>query len=230
MWWQWPQKASPTAAAQAPATAGPQGAPRLLLQALPLRGLSIVVLPFTNLSNDPEQEYFVDAITDDLTTDLSRIADSFVIARNTAFTYKGKAVDAKQVSHELSVRYVLEGSVRRMGDQVQVNVQLIDGETGAHVWADRFETIAETLREAQSQITGRLAQALHVELVQDAAGASSGSARSIPMPAISLCAVGPCGTAPLCRQPTRGSTGIRAGARDRPALDRREDRNRIAID
>ena len=93
--------------------------------------LSFVVLPFANLSNDPDQEYFVDAITDDLTTDLSRISGSFVIARTTAFTYKGKPVDVKQLGRDLGVRYVIEGSVRRMGDQVQVNVQLIDAETGS---------------------------------------------------------------------------------------------------
>jgi TolB-like protein len=96
--------------------------------------LSIVVLPFTNLSNDPEQEYFADGITDDLTSDLSRISGSFVIARNTAFTYKGKPVNVKQVGRELGVRYVLEGSVRRTGDQVRVNSQLIDAESGAHLW------------------------------------------------------------------------------------------------
>jgi len=96
--------------------------------------LSIVVLPFANLSNDPEQEYFVDGITEDLTTDLSRITGSFVIARSTAFTYKGKQIDAKQVGRELGVRYLLEGSVRRSGKQVRVNVQLIDAETGAHLW------------------------------------------------------------------------------------------------
>jgi TolB-like protein len=87
--------------------------------------LSIVVLPFTNLSNDPEQEYFADGITEDLTTDLSRIADLFVIARNTAFTYKGKSIDAKQLGRELAVRYLLEGSVRRSGQQVRVNAQLV---------------------------------------------------------------------------------------------------------
>ena len=102
--------------------------------------LSMVVLPFANLSNDPDQEYFADGITDDLTTDLSRISGSFVIARNTAFTNKGKPVDAKQIARELGVRYVLEGSVRRAGDKVQVNVQLIDATTGAHLWADRFDT------------------------------------------------------------------------------------------
>src|SRR5215813_1413390 len=131
--------------------------------------LSIVVLPFANLSNDPEQEYFADGITDDLTTDLSRISDSFVIARNTAFTYKGKPVDAKRIGRELGVRYVLEGSVRRTSDQVRVNVQLIDAETGAHVWADRFEADRANIVEAQNEITGRLAQTLNLELVRDAA-------------------------------------------------------------
>jgi adenylate cyclase len=126
-------------------------------------------LPFANLSNDPEQEYFVDGITDDLTTDLSRISGSFVIARNTAFAYKGKPVDTRQIGRELGVRYVLEGSVRRADDQVRVNVQLIDAETGAHVWADRFETERANIVEAQNDITGRLAQTLNLELVRDAA-------------------------------------------------------------
>jgi adenylate cyclase len=128
--------------------------------------LSIVVLPFENLSNDPEQEYFVDGITDDLTTDLSRISDSFVIARTTAFTYKGKRVDVRQIGRELSVRYVLEGSVRRTGDQVRVNVQLVDAETGTHVWADRFDANPANLTEAQNEITGRLARTLNLELVE----------------------------------------------------------------
>jgi adenylate cyclase len=134
--------------------------------AIPVPRLSIVVLPFVNLSSDPEQEYFADAITDDLTTDLSRIADSFVIARTTAFTYKGRAVDARQVARELGVRYVLEGSVRRTGEQVRVNVQLIDAETASHVWADRFETNLLNLDDAQSEITGRLARTLNLELAQ----------------------------------------------------------------
>jgi adenylate cyclase len=129
--------------------------------------LSIVVLPFANLSNDPEQEYFADGITDDLTADLSRISGSFVIARNTAFTYKGKSVDVRQIGRELGVRYVLEGSVRRTGDQVRVNVQLIDAQTGTHFWANRFETDRANLAEAQDQITGRLAGTLNLELVKD---------------------------------------------------------------
>jgi adenylate cyclase len=130
--------------------------------------LSIVVLPFANLSNDPEQEHFADGITDDLTTDLSRIADSFVIARNTAFAYKGKSVEAKQIGHELGVRYVLQGSVRRTGDQVRVNVQLIDADSGAHLWADRFDTDRANLAAAQDEITGRLARTFNLELVKDA--------------------------------------------------------------
>jgi adenylate cyclase len=129
--------------------------------------LSIVVLPFANLSSDPDQEYFVDGITDDLTTDLSRISGSFVIARDRAFTYKGKPTDVKQIGRDLGARYVLEGSVRRTGDQVRVNVQLIDAESGAHVWADRFETERRNLAEAQGEITGRLAQTLNLELVRD---------------------------------------------------------------
>jgi adenylate cyclase len=100
--------------------------------------LSIVVLPFTNLSNDPSQDYFADGITENLTTGLSRIRNSFVIARNTAFAFKGKNIDAKEISKELDVRYVLEGSVQRDQNRVRVNAQLIDGETGAHLWADRF--------------------------------------------------------------------------------------------
>jgi len=97
--------------------------------------LSIVVLPFANLSGDPEQDYFVDGVTESLTTDLSRISGSFVIARNTAFTFKGKAIDVKQIGRALNVRYVLEGSVQRSGTRLRVNVQLIDVETGNHLWA-----------------------------------------------------------------------------------------------
>jgi adenylate cyclase len=128
--------------------------------------LSVVVLPFANLSADPEQEYFADAITDDLTTDLSRIADSFVIARTTAFTYKRKSVDVRQVARELGVRYVLEGSVRRTGDQVRVNVQLVDAGTGSHIWADRFQIDRANLAEAQDEITSRLARTLNLELAE----------------------------------------------------------------
>ena len=97
------------------------------------------MLPFEHLSNDPEQEYFADGITDDLTTDLSHLDGGLVIARGTAFTYKGKPVDAKEIGRELGLRYMLEGSVRRVGETITVNAQLVSTETGAHVWADRFE-------------------------------------------------------------------------------------------
>ena len=100
--------------------------------------LSIVVLPFRNLSGDPSQDYFADGITENLTTDLSRIRNSFVIGRNTAFTFKGKSIDSKEISKELVVRYVLEGSAQPDQNQVRVNAQLIDGATGAHLWADHF--------------------------------------------------------------------------------------------
>ena len=118
--------------------------------------LSIVVLPFTNLSGDPSQDYFADGITENLTTDLSRIRNSFVIARNTAFTFKGKNIDTKEISKELGVRYVLEGSVQRDQNRVRVNAQLIDGETGTHLWADRFEDEAVDLFKLQDQIVARL--------------------------------------------------------------------------
>jgi len=159
VWWVWPHAGSPPTSPNGPSAAviGP-AAPRL----------SIVVLPFLNLSHDPDQDYFVDSITDDLTTDLSRIPDSFVIARNTAFTYRGKTVDVKQIGHDLGVRYVLEGSVQRLGEQVEVNVQLIDAETGGHVWADRFDTDRTNLAKAQDEITSRLARTLHVALLQSA--------------------------------------------------------------
>ena len=127
--------------------------------------LSIVVLPFINLSNDLDQEYFADGITDDLTTDLSRIAGSFVIARRTAFTYKGKAVNAKQIGRELGVRYALEGSVRRSGQQVRANTQLIDTDTGAHLWAERFDHDVRDLFALQDEITSRIAFALNLELI-----------------------------------------------------------------
>ena len=128
--------------------------------------LSIVVLPFTNLSGDPAQDYFADGITENLTTDVSRFRDSFVIARNTAFTYKGKSVDAKQIGKELGVRYVLEGSVQRDQNRVRVNAQLIDAETGAHIWADRFEEDLADLFKLQDQVVARLANALNYELVR----------------------------------------------------------------
>jgi TolB-like protein len=126
---------------------------------------SIVVLPFINLSNDPEQQYFADGITGNLTTDLSRIPDMLVISRNTAFTYRNRPIDTKQVGQELGVRYVLEGDVQRAGNHVRVNAQLIDAETAAHLWAERFTGDAGDLFALQDEITNRIAVALDLELV-----------------------------------------------------------------
>jgi adenylate cyclase len=137
--------------------------------------LSIVVLPFTNLSGDPAQDYFADGITENLTTDLSRIRNSFVIARNTAFTFKGKNIDAKEIGKELGVRYVLEGSVQRDGTRVRVNAQLIDAASGVHLWADRFEEDVTDLFKLQDQVVARLANALGYELVQAEAEAGAHS-------------------------------------------------------
>ena len=128
--------------------------------------LSIVVLPFENLSGDKEQDYFADGITDDLTTDISSHVSDFVIARGTAFTYKGKPVDAKQIGKDLGVRYVLEGSVRRVGERITINAQLISTETGAHVWADRFDGDRSKLGELQVEAVSRLANSLGVELIK----------------------------------------------------------------
>jgi TolB-like protein len=143
--------AAPMASAPAKAMAG---APRL----------SLLVLPFANIGGDPEQDYFVDGVTESLTTDLSRIRGSFVIGRNTAFTYKGKAVDLKQIGRELNVRYVLEGSVQRGGQRMRVNVQLIDAESGSHLWAERFDKPVADLFDMQDEIVARLANALEAQL------------------------------------------------------------------
>jgi TolB-like protein/class 3 adenylate cyclase len=156
-WWLWPTtkpSPTPTVVAATPIS-HPLVAPRM----------SIVVLPFANLNNDPEQQYFADAVTEDLTTDLSRLADMFVISRNTAFTYRNKPVDAKQIGRELGVRYILEGSVRRSGNQLRINAQLIDAETGAHLWAERFDRDTGDLFAVQNEITSRIAVAVGAELI-----------------------------------------------------------------
>jgi adenylate cyclase len=126
---------------------------------------SIVVLPFKNLSNDTEQQYFADGITEDLTTDLSRIAHSLVISCNTAFTYRNKRIDTRQIGRELGVRYVLEGSIRRSGSRVRVTAQLIDAAADAHLWADRFDSDTVDLSSLQNEITSRIANELGVELI-----------------------------------------------------------------
>jgi adenylate cyclase len=146
-----------------PLTPGAPAAPPISQPVAPR--LSIVVLPFANLSDDREQQYFSDGITEDLTTDLSRMADMVVISRNTAFTYQDKRVDTKQIGRELGARYVLEGSVRRSGNQVRVNAQLIDAETSAHLWAERFDRDVGDLFALQNEITSRIARALNVEML-----------------------------------------------------------------
>src|SRR5262249_50656802 len=125
--------------------------------------LSLVVLPFANLSGDPGQEYLADALTDELTTALARIRGSFVIARNTAMTLKGKPVDAKAIGKDLGVRYVLEGSVQPSGSQVRVNAQLIDADSGAHLWADQFDTPRADLLQMQDEIVTHLARAMDLQ-------------------------------------------------------------------
>jgi len=127
--------------------------------------LSILVLPFENFGDDCEHDHFVDGVTESLTTDLSRINGSFVIARNTAFTFKGKAINVREVGYELNVRYVLEGSVQRGRKRLRVNVQLIDAESGKHIWAERFEKPFADLFDMQDEIVSRLAQALDAQLV-----------------------------------------------------------------
>ena len=125
---------------------------------------SIAVMPFDYLSSDPDHEYFADAFTEDLITDLSRIRDAFVIARRTSFTFKGKAVDVKKVAADLGVRYVLEGSVRQTGNRVRINAQLIDGETGTHVWSDRYDRVLTDVFSVQADVTGQIAAVLKAEL------------------------------------------------------------------
>jgi TolB-like protein len=127
--------------------------------------LSIVVLPFENLGGNPDHDPFVDGVTESLTTDLSRIRGSFVIARHTAFTYKGRAIDIKQIGRQLGVRYALEGSILKSGDQIRINARLVDAETGAHVWAARFDKAVTDLFVAQDEIVAHLAAQLDAALV-----------------------------------------------------------------
>jgi TolB-like protein/class 3 adenylate cyclase len=156
-WTNWPATTPVTSPAVTVAAAlVPAAAPRL----------SIVVLPFANLSNDSEQQYLADGVTGDMTTKLSRIPHMFVISRNTAFTYKDRPVNAKQVGRELGVRYVLEGSVRRSGNQIRVSAQLIDAATDAHLWAERFDDDMGDLFVLQNEITSRIAHALNLSLIE----------------------------------------------------------------
>ena len=128
---------------------------------------SIAVLPFDNMSGDPEQAYFADGITEDLITDLSKVAGLFVIARNSTFAYKGKSKEIREVARTLGVRYVLEGSVRRSGADIRVNAQLIDATTGGHVWADRYDGDMKNIFGLQDKVTRNVVTALAVELTKD---------------------------------------------------------------
>jgi adenylate cyclase len=165
-WWFWPATRSSSTPPEVVRTVSETAHTAPSVNETPVAPrLSIVVLPFANLSNDPEQQYFAEGITEDLTTDLSRISHMLVISRNSAFTYKDKPANAKQIGRELGVRYVLEGSVRRSGNQVRVNVQLIDAATAAHLWAARFDRDIGDLFALQSDITRQIAMALDTELV-----------------------------------------------------------------
>jgi adenylate cyclase len=161
---------------RAPARAKPAQAPAPEKPAPPR--LSMVVLPFANIGGGAEQEHFVDGVTESLTTDLSRIRGAYVVARNTAFTFKGKPLDVKMIGCELNVRYVLEGSVQRGGNRLRVNVQLIDAETGNHLWAERFDKPLADLFDMQDEIVARLASALNAQL----AAAEARRAEQAPNP------------------------------------------------
>ncbi len=165
----WPAPSAAGSAAPPAGTARPAPAPSRL---------SIVVLPFANMGGDPEHEYFVDGVTESLTTDLSRMSGTLVIARNTAFTYKGKAVDVMQVGRELQVRYALQGSVQRGGNRLRVNVQLVDTGNGSHLWAERFDKPVGDLLDMQDEVVARLARQLGTELI----GAEARRAERAPDP------------------------------------------------
>ena len=160
--WLWEQQQS---GPSAPALKTPPAEPASPGPTHERRRLSLVVLPFVNFGGGPEQDYFVDGITESLTTDISRIPGIFLIARNTAFSYQGTMMDTRKVGRELGVSYVLEGSVQSAADRIRVNVQLIDAETGAHIWAERFDKPRADLFDMQDEITARLARTIDVELV-----------------------------------------------------------------
>ncbi len=130
-------------------------------------GPSIAVLPFDNMSGDREQEYFADGISEDIITSLSKLSGLLVIARNSSFTYKGKAINIQQVAKELGVRYILEGSVRKSGDRVRITAQLIDRETGGHLWAERFDRDLTDIFAVQDEVTQEIVSAMSVKLTND---------------------------------------------------------------
>jgi TolB-like protein/DNA-binding winged helix-turn-helix (wHTH) protein len=150
---------------RSPVFAEPDGAKMPLSQRREPPRLSIVVLPFANFGGDPEQDYFADGVTDSLTTGLSGIAGAFVIARSTAFTFKGKPFDVKAIGRELNIRYVLEGSVQRAANRIRLNVQLIDAESGSHLWAEQFDRLVADIFQMQDEIVVRLAGQLNATLI-----------------------------------------------------------------
>src|ERR1700722_11939253 len=154
--WKWHPRAAPDLAKPKPKEEN----------AAPAALASIAILPFTNMSGDPEQEYFSDGISEDIITDLSKIAGLTVIARNSSFTYKGRSVDIRTVGRELGVRSVLEGSIRRAGNRVRITAQLIDAATGAHLWADRYDRDLTDIFEVQDEVVERIVGALAVTLTQ----------------------------------------------------------------
>jgi TolB-like protein/class 3 adenylate cyclase/Flp pilus assembly protein TadD len=163
---------------------------------------SIVVLPFVNMSSDAEQSYFVDGLTEDLITDLSKVSELFVIARNSSFAYKGRSVDVRQIARELGVKYVLEGSARRAADRVRINAQLIDASAGGHIWADRFDRDLADVFAAQDEVISRIVEALVGKLV--AAGLKE-RYRPANIEAYDLCLRG---RAELARSPEAGVEAI----------------------
>jgi TolB-like protein len=157
-----PSAAGPTATGEMsgdePAASPGVGAPASLR-------LSVVVLPFLNISGSAQDDPFVDGITETLTTDLSRCSGVFAISRSTAFAYKGKPIDTRQIGRELGVRYVLEGSVQNAGERMRFNAQLVDAESGVHLWAERFDKQRADLLDMQDEVTARLVRSIHMELI-----------------------------------------------------------------
>ena len=178
---------------------------------------SIAVLPFANMSGDPEQEYFADGMVEEIITALSRIRWLFVIARNSSFTYKGQAVDVKQVGRELGVRYVLEGSVRKGGNRVRITGQLIDAVTGAHLWADRFDGSLEDVFELQDKVASSVAGVIEPAL-QAAETARSASRPTDDLTAYDLYLRALCDGLVVGEASPRGAASDGAGDRARSAL------------
>ena len=169
--------------------------------------LSIVVLPFENLSDDSKDNYLAEGITEDVTTDISRVQGMFVIARESAYAYQGKAIDVRKVGEELGVRYLLEGSVRKLGDTLRVNAQLISTETGAHLWADRFDQKLNDLSAGQEEIVRRIGQTLNVALTDIESARSKRERPTNADVSISFCARGLWGSIQWVR------TSMRSGER-----------------